>query len=105
MIIIRRLSAGAILLILTLSVMALLAGEAEDGTPLHDNFCMGCHVSVVGGDGGEIYLRENRNVKTIEGLMGAVDFCNDQAKTGLNDYDLDDIVAYLNETFYQFDTY
>jgi hypothetical protein len=86
------------------SAFALLAGEAADGKPVHDNFCMGCHVSVAGGDGGGIYLRENRNVKSIEGLMGAVAFCNQQTKTGLNDHELDDIVAYLNETYYQFET-
>lgn len=95
---------GVSLAIVPLTGFALLAGEAADGKPVHDNFCMGCHVSVAGGDGGGIYLRENRNVKSIEGLMGAVAFCNQQTKTGLNDHELDDIVAYLNETYYKFET-
>ena len=95
---------GALIFSLPVSVFALLAGEAADGKPLHDSFCMGCHISVVGGDGSGIYLRENRNIKTIEGLMGGVAFCNQQTKTGLNDHELDDMVAYLNETYYKFET-
>jgi len=43
-------------------------------------------------------------VKSIDGLMGAGTFCNQQAKTALDDHELDDIVAYLNETYYQFET-
>jgi len=58
---------------------------------------------VAGRDGGGIYLRENRNVKSIDGLMGAGTFCNQQAKTALDDHELDDIVAYLNETYYKFE--
>ena len=88
---IRRLSAGAILLTLPLSVMALLAGEAEDGGPLHDQFCLGCHVSMFGGDGSALYLRSERRVNSIEGLMGQVAFCNEQINVGLNEYEIDDL--------------
>jgi hypothetical protein len=35
--------------------------------------------------------------------MGQVDFCNEQIGAGLNDHELEDIVAYLNEAFYQFE--
>ena len=79
-------------------------GEAEDGGPLHDQFCLGCHVSMFGGDGSTIYLRTERRVNSIEGLMGQVAFCNEQIKVGLNEYEIDDIVAYLNESYYRFET-
>ena len=91
-------------LVVSLPVLALLAGEAEDGGPLHDQFCLGCHVSMFGGDGSTIYLRSERRVNSIEGLMGQVAFCNEQINVGLNEYEIDDIVAYLNESYYQFET-
>ena len=36
--------------------------------------------------------------------MGQVAFCNEQINVGLNEYEIDDIVAYLNESYYQFET-
>jgi hypothetical protein len=57
-----------------------------------------------GGDGSDIYLRSQRRVNSIEGLMGQVAFCNEQTKVGLNEHEIDDIVAYLNESYYQFET-
>jgi hypothetical protein len=35
--------------------------------------------------------------------MGQVAFCNEQIRAGLNEYEIDDIVAYLNEAFYRFE--
>ncbi|MED5250107.1 MAG: cytochrome c, partial [Pseudomonadota bacterium] len=52
--------AALALLVVSLPVLALLAGEAEDGGPLHDQFCLGCHVSMFGGDGSAIYVRSER---------------------------------------------
>ena len=34
--------------------------------------------------------------------MNLVTFCNDQAGAGLNEFELDGIVVYLNESFYRF---
>ena len=93
--------ATLVLLVVSLPVLALLAGEAEDGGPLHYQFCLGCHVSMFGGDGSAIYLRRERRVNSIEGLMGQVAFCNEQINVGLDEYEIDDIVAYLNESYYR----
>ncbi len=59
---------------------------------------------MVVGDGGAIYLRSPRQVNSIEGLMGQIALCNAQTKVGLNDHGINDIVAYLNESYYQFET-
>ena len=32
------------------------------------------------------------------------DSCNEQINVDLNEYEIDDIVAYLNESYYQFET-
>ena len=95
--------AGALLGVST-PAAALLLGEAEDGKPLHDNFCSACHVNMFGGDGSSIYTRDTRRVQSIEGLMEQVVFCNQQTSAGLNEHEVDDIIAYLNETFYGFET-
>ena len=92
------------LLGVSIPAAALLPGEAEDGKPLHDNFCSACHVNMFGGDGSSIYTRDTRRVQSIEGLMGQVAFCNQQTSAGLNEHEVDDIIAYLNEAFYGFET-
>jgi len=92
------------LLGVSIPAAALLLGEAEDGKPLHDNFCSACHVNMFGGDGSSIYTRDTRRVQSIEGLMGQVAFCNQQTSAGLNEHEVDDIIAYLNEAFYGFET-
>ena len=92
------------LLGVSIPAAALLLGEAEDRKPLHDNFCSACHVNMFGGDGSSIYTRDTRRVQSIEGLMGQVAFCNQQTSAGLNEHEVDDIIAYLNETFYGFET-
>ncbi len=86
-----------------LVVWALLPGDAENGLPLHEFKCAGCHVAQSGGDGSGIYTRSEGRVKTVEGLMGMVEFCNEQTRAGFNEHELEDIVAYLNEAFYQFE--
>ncbi|HCF72483.1 MAG: hypothetical protein CMK60_09605 [Proteobacteria bacterium] len=86
-----------------LAASALLPGDAENGLPLHEFKCAGCHVAQSGGDGSGIYTRSEGRVKTVEGLMGMVEFCNEQTRAGFNEHELEDIVAYLNEAFYQFE--
>jgi mono/diheme cytochrome c family protein len=74
---------------------ALLPGNAEAGKALHDRQCVACHDS-------RVYTRPNRSVKTIEGLMGRVRLCNQQLNANLGRDQLNDIVSYLNATFYKF---
>ena len=98
-----RLALLSIAVLLPIAVSALLPGDPQNGYPLHQLKCSGCHVTVFGANGVMVYTREDRRVQTVEGLMGMVTFCNSQAGTGLNEFELDDIVAYLNESFYRFE--
>ena len=98
-----RLTLLSISVLLPIAVYALLPGDPQNGYPLHQLKCNGCHVALFGGDGVMLYTRSDRRVQTVEGLMGMVIFCNSQASTGLNEFELDDIVAYLNESFYRFE--
>ncbi|HLD13205.1 MAG TPA: hypothetical protein VJB18_00645 [Burkholderiales bacterium] len=77
------------------AVAALLPGDAVNGKQLHNGHCIACHDS-------RVYSRPNRRIKTVEGLMGQVRMCNQQLKTNLSREQLNDIVRYLNETFYKF---
>lgn len=77
------------------AIAALLPGDAANGKQLHDSRCLGCH-------DGRVYARPDRRVKTVEGLMGQVRMCNQQLNANLSREQLNDIVRYLNETFYRF---
>ena len=84
------------------SDLYLLPGDPENGQALHLARCTVCHETQFGGDGSRIYERSPRRVQSIEGLMKQVAFCNRQIRAGLNDHEVEDIVAYLNEAFYRF---
>lgn len=74
---------------------ALLLGDASRGEVLHARHCTGCHDSA-------LYTRADRSVRSVEGLAGRVRLCNTQLKTGLSKDELNDLVKYLNESFYRF---
>lgn len=70
--------------------------DAEAGKILHDTHCTKCH-------GTEVYTRKNRVVKNPEGLKKQVSRC--QLSVGANwfDEDVDNVVDYLNSSFYKFE--
>lgn len=102
----HRISAGALALSAILAAglataeEVLLPGDAAKGKGLYDAKCVGCHVSLVGGDGTALHTRPNRRVKTPEGLLSQVKMCNRQLDAGLNPDQIKDIVAYLYQAFY-----
>ena len=81
---------------------ALLPGDADHGRQVHDKSCAGCHDSMTGGNGNQLYTRDNRRVGSIEGLMAQVGRCNSMQRLGLDEKDIDGVVKYLNEEFYKF---
>jgi mono/diheme cytochrome c family protein len=74
---------------------AMLPGDAARGKTLHDQQCVACHTS-------SVYTRANRNVKTVEGLIGQVNTCKGQLSLKLSRDQVNDLVKYLDEAFYKF---
>lgn len=79
----------------TTAPAVLLPGDVANGQRLHDRQCVACHDT-------RAYTRAERRVKGVEGLMGRVRMCNQQLNANLSRDQLNDIVRYLNETFYKF---
>lgn len=101
----RKISGLAVLMLLSqhASGLAILLGDPENGGQLLADRCTACHVSMFGGDGSAIYTRPE-HIQSVEGLMKRVEICNDNTQNGeLNADQLNDITAYLNETYYLFE--
>ncbi len=98
-------SAGAAMLLSQQALaLATLLGDADNGGKLLDERCTACHVNMFGDDGSAIYTREDHSVQTVEGLMARVEVCNVNTQNGeLSTDQIDDITAYLNETFYKYE--
>ena len=70
--------------------------DAERGQQLHDKHCMKCHDTAV-------YTRENRRVTSQDALAKQVKRC--ELNLGLQwfDNDVNDVVQFLNQSFYKFE--
>ena len=99
----KILTALLLLLPLNLIAAALLPGDVERGKKLHNsNSCQSCHTQMTGGKPDMLYTRSDRRVKSLGGLISQVGGCNRMQKVGLDEEGLNDVVKYLNETFYKF---
>ncbi len=84
---------------LTTTVMA---ADTERGKSLHDDNCVECHVSIVGGDGTGIYTRPDRRIESLPALRSQVQRCKNSMGVSWPEDQIDDVVAYLNKLYYQF---
>jgi hypothetical protein len=73
----------------------MLFGDAAAGARLHATQCVGCHDS-------SVYTRKERKIHSLEGLIRQVNFCNTQLKRQLTKDNIDDLVRYLNDTYYRY---
>ena len=71
------------------------AADIENGDELHFDHCTGCHDE-------SVYTRENRNVNDLERLNLQVHFCKNTIGLSWFDEDVDDVVEFLNQTYYHF---
>ena len=83
---------GMMPLVLVMATIPLLAGE---GKVLYQENCTKCH-------GTEVFTREDRGIKNLEGLNKRVKQCNNAVENILSDDELKFVADYLNENFYKF---
>jgi mono/diheme cytochrome c family protein len=94
----------AIIAVLTLVTNAYAADKVElqAGEKLVKTHCISCHASSYGGDGSGIYTREYRKVRSLNGLKAQVTNCNTMLNLKWFDDDEQQVVQYLNHTYYHF---
>jgi mono/diheme cytochrome c family protein len=77
-----------------------LAGEAtgnvENGQKLHEMHCSRCH-------GTDVYMPPKRKIASLESLKQRTNGCNSMTGANLFPEEVDDIVHYLNASFYKFE--
>ena len=79
----------------TATVDAAPVGDSVKGKKLHETYCVECHDS-------KVYTRPNRRVNSLEGLIGQVKTCSRLPKDLLSPAQVNDIIVYLNDTYYHF---
>jgi hypothetical protein len=95
------------LLTACLFTLAWLPASAEEnalqsGKKLVETHCISCHASSYGGDGSGIYTREYRKVRSFNGLKAQVTNCNTMLNLKWFDDEEQQVVQYLNHTYYHF---
>lgn len=91
----RFLAALVFMLMLNPVLAANRTPDVDHGKALVAKKCMGCHDN-------RQYTRPNRIVHTYEDLRGRVEFCDSASNANFSFDDLDDVVEYLNVTYYKF---
>jgi len=76
-------------------------GNAAKGKTLYTKQCAGCHVSMFGNDGSEIFTRPNHRIKTSSALAQQITTCNANLGNKLFPEDEADLGAYLNKQYYK----
>ena len=85
-----------LLVALSVSTQAVtLPGDAANGKELHDARCTSCHND-------SVYKREDHKIKSLEGLTGQIHNCEHMTDVTLGKNQVNDLVKYLNETYYKF---
>jgi mono/diheme cytochrome c family protein len=73
-------------------------GRAEDfarGQELYDHHCQSCHE--------DLMHARNRKLKTLDALRGRIRDWASHTGNPWTDEDIDDVLYYLNKSFYRFD--
>lgn len=79
-----------------------VSADVKNGKELHDSNCTSCHISMQGGDGSGIYLRENKRIESHPALIKQVKRCRDSLGVPWPEEHVADVVEYLNTSFYKF---
>lgn len=73
---------------------AIAAGDAARGAQLHED-CLGCHAT-------ELYVPPKAKIRTLSALKKEVEKWNDRMNPKFTKQEVEDLVAYLNASFYKF---
>ena len=87
--------AGVLISGATLSISA-QAADPGQGKQLHDQACNGCHNQ-------EVYTRADRKMHSYEDLVQQMHDCAAAGKMQWSEAQKQDVIFYLNDTFYHFD--
>jgi hypothetical protein len=71
------------------------AADIDNGDDLHFANCTGCHDE-------SVYTRDNRRVSSLPQLGTQVRFCKDSLGLTWFDDEVEDVIGYLNKTYYHF---
>lgn len=83
-------------------VSAQVNADIANGKELHDSNCTSCHISIQGGDGSGIYTRENKRIENYPALIKQVNRCRDSLGVAWPENHVNDVVEYLNSSFYKY---
>jgi len=89
------LCASLLIVLMPSAYAAQLPGDSADGSFLHDANCLGCH------DTG-IYSRKDRRIRSLDALKGQLANCSHMANQQFSAIEMQNIIKYLNDQFYQF---
>ena len=85
-----------------LMIAANAEADVDRGKKLHNEQCIACHAARFGNNGADIYTRDNRRIHDLKGLRQQVTRCKDNLSITWFDEDVNDVVEYLNATYYHF---
>ena len=91
----KTITATVSLLLAASAHAAPLPGDADKGKALHDAQCMSCHDT-------SVYTRSDHHIRTLAALTEQVNGCTHRTSIKLDPAQVNDLVKYLNETFYKF---
>lgn len=70
-------------------------GDAASGKKLYDANCTSCHTD-------SVYTRKDRQVTSLGALTEQISSCGHMTNITLGKTQVNDLVKYLNETYYKF---
>ncbi len=72
------------------------------GQAFHQNHCLSCHGSLMGGNPSLIYTRPDRRVRSLGALNAQVQRCMGTLSVPWSANDVANVSAFLNAQFYKF---
>ncbi len=76
-------------------VIGVQAADRERGRLLYENHCTGCHESLV-------HIRDNRKADSLPALRAQIERWRNTLELPWQSNDVNDVLAYLNQRFYEY---